>query len=164
MLIKSVSKVDKLTQRVENFYDQKQRDEELSERQLARLNEIRKAPNWTITDFWCNYHKRDTTGMSYKVVFKSDGDYCSYYESINTGFPVLACCKGLRRHITDKQWDDYYRDSKMIQNQAKEAMANGDLLQPGMEGFITKYGDPNKKKYQQLEKEERANWTKKIMV
>jgi homoserine dehydrogenase len=56
--------------------------------------------------------------------------------------------------LPDKQFDPYYTDSEMIQNQAKEAIANGDLLQPGDVGFQTKYGDINKKKWAEMEKQE----------
>ncbi len=159
MLIKSSDKVQKLTQRVEKIYDQRQADEDRLAREQARLKQVMEADEITKTDFWCRKHG-DTTGIAYKVSFKTKDGWCAYYETFGTGWPqeLMACCKWLRRNITDKNWDTYYRDSDMIRLQQRQALANGDLLQPGMEGFITKYGDPNKKKYAQLEKEERALW------
>lgn len=166
MLIKSQTKVDKLTKRVENLYEQKEIQERLDEQQKARLKEIKAAQDITKTDFWCGHHRRDFTALAYKVAYRSFGDWCAYYEAFTNGFPkeMVACCKGLRRYITDKNSDPYYFESEMIVKQRKEAIANGDLLQPGQEGFITKYGDPNKKLYEKLEKEARASWTKKIIV
>ncbi len=167
MLIKSLTKVDKLTKRVENLYDQREVDELRNERDQARLKIINDATDITKTDFWCNEHG-DTSGMAYKIVFKDrDLGLCAYYESFGRNFwpnEITACCKRLRRRITDKQNDPYFRDSAMIQKQAREARDKGWLLQPGQDGFNTKYGDPNKKKYEQMEREDKANWTKKIMI
>ncbi len=99
--------------------------------------------------------------MAYKVVFKSFGELKAYYEAFTSGFPkeMKACCKNLRRQITDKVFDPYYRDSEMIQKQAREAMASGDLLQPRQEGFKTKYGDGVfRKEWERKEKEERLKY------
>lgn len=160
MLIKSETKVDKLTKRVESVFDQRRADDDRIKRQQESLKQVREASEWTKMDFWCNKHKRDVTGMAYKKIFKSFGEFKAYYESVNTQFPkeMLACCKGLRRRITDKQFDPYYTESAMIQKQARQAKANGDLLQPGQEGFNAKYGDPNKKLYEKMEAEERAKF------
>jgi hypothetical protein len=104
--------------------------------------------------------------MAHKVVFSSDGDLCAYYETVDKGAPkhMLACCKGLRRRITDKLFDPYYNQSEVVKLQRRQAEENGDLLQPGDYGFITKYGDPNKKHYEQMEQAERANFKKKIIT
>lgn len=166
MLIKSLTKVDKLTQRVEGVFDQRQADEDRHKREQARLKEVSEAQDITKMDFWCNRCNQDTTGLGYKVVFKNEDGFCAYYESFGSRFPkeMLTCCKGLRRNITDKQWDKYYLESEMIIKQAREAQANGDFLQPHQDGFRTKYGDPNKKLYEKMEKEERANFTKGIRM
>lgn len=166
MLIKSRSKIDRLTDKVESWDTQRQADEARYKRQEANLKTIKEAQNWCKMDFWCRHHRQDTTGMAYKVTFHSFGELKAYYESCGYGFPkdMMACCKGLKRNITDKQWDDYYKDSEMVRLQARQAQANGDLLQPGDDGFITKYGDPNKKKWEKIEKDNQANWEKKIMV
>ena len=165
MLIKSLTKVDKLTQRVEGLYNQRHADELRHEREQARLKEIRAADDVTKTDFWCKRHG-DTTGLAYKVVFKSFGEWCAYYESFDKGFPkeLTACCKRLRRYITDKHWDSYYTDSHKLELERRQAIENGDLLQPGDYGFTTKYGDPNKKKWAKMEAEERASFKKKIIL
>lgn len=166
MLIKSETKVEKLTKRVENLYDQRQADEDKRAREEARLKIINDATKWTKTDFWCNSHG-DTTGLAFKVIFQDiEKEFYAYYETVKGNrWPkhIQACCKGLRRRITDKNTDPYFLQSKMIRKQAQESKAKGWLLQPGQEGFNTKYGDPNKKKYAQQEKQDRANWQKKII-
>jgi hypothetical protein len=166
MLIKSKTKVDKLTQRVENLYDLKERKERNDERLQARLKQIKEAPYWTKMDFWCHKHG-DTTGLAYKVVFGNNDGLCGYYQSVRGGgWPkeIQACCKGLRRNITDKNWDNYFKESAMIRRQAREAEDKGWLLQPNDWAFDIKYPELRRKKNAQLEKEARANWTKKIQV
>ena len=159
MLIKSKTKVDKLTEQVENLYDQKQSDELKADRQLAALKTINEAKDFSKQDFWCRKHG-DITAMAYKVVFKSFGELKAYYEAFTHGFPkeMTACCKGLKRYITDKDLDPYYGDSRMIRKQQREAQDKGWLLQPGQEGFTTKYGDPNKKKWAKMEQDERLKY------
>jgi hypothetical protein len=160
MLIKSKTKVDKLTERVENLYDQKERKERDDERLQSRLKQIREAPQFVKTDFWCHRHG-DSTGLAAKVVFGMD---CAYYESIGNNIcrEDMACCKGLRRRITDKNGDPYFRESAMVIKQAREAEAKGWLLQPNDWRFDYKYPELRRKKNAHLEKEARANWTKKI--
>jgi|SRR5579872_5926008 len=160
MLIKSLTKVDKLTKRVENLFDERQYYEDDQKRREARLKEVQQADEIIKTDFWCKKHG-DTTGMGYKVSFKDrELGWCAYYESFGAGWPkeISTCCKGLRRHITDKHFDPYYLESEMITLQMRQSKENGDLLQPGQYGFNTKYGDPDKKKWQKMEQEERTNW------
>ena len=165
MLIQSKTKVDKLTQRVENLYDQKERKEREDERLQARLKQIKEAPKFAKTDFWCHKHG-DSTGIAVKVVFGPQDDISAYYESIGNNIcrEDMACCKGLRRRITDKNSDPYFRESAMVIKQAREAQAKGWLLQPGDWAFDIKYPELRRKKNAHLEKEARANWTKKIMV
>lgn len=165
MLIKHRTTVDKLSARVENFYEQQEAKERWDQYKRERLKQVQEAALWTKTDFWCNRHG-DTTGMAHKVVFGPDSGLCAYYETVGTGFPkpLLACCKGLRRRITDKAQDPYYGNSQKIIKEMREARDKGWLLQPGQQGFNAKYGDPNKKKWQQMEKEERASFEKKIMT
>ncbi len=161
MLIKSLTKVDKLTKRVEQTFEERQYYEDLQKRQEEREKLIRESPQWTKTDFYCGICREDILGCSAFKVIQSDwsnpNQRIAYYESFK------ACHKGLRRRITDKQQDPYYRDSQMLKEQRLEAIAKGDLLQPYDYGFTTKYGNPNKKKWDKLEQEERANFSKKIM-
>jgi hypothetical protein len=153
MLIKSLTKVDKLTKRVENLYDQKEADEDEQKRREAREKLIREAKQWTKTDFYCARCNEDLLGcLAYKVIasdWTQKGQRLAFYEAFK------ACHKGLRRRITDKENDLYFTQSRMLKEQRMEAIANGDLLQPNDYGFTTKYGDPNKKKWEQLEKQER---------
>jgi hypothetical protein len=156
MLIKSKTKVEQLTQRVENLYDQRQAEEDRHAKQQSTLKTIREAQKWVKTDFYCHKHG-DTTGIAVKVVQGSGDNMVAFYQSIGSNIcrEDMTCCKGLRRRITDKQFDPYFTCSEMIKRQQREAKDKGWLLQPGDYGFKTKYGDPSKKKWQQQDKEER---------
>ncbi len=162
MLIKSLDKVEKLTKRVENLYNERQRYDDLQQALQARNKLINEAPQLTRTDFWCSTCREDILNcMAYKVVEK---DWCYPYQKIAYYESYRACHKGLRRRITDKHTDPYYRESAMIRIQARAARDSGDLLQPHDFGFQTKYGDPNKKLYAKQEAEERANFHKKTFI
>ena len=165
MIFKSVTKTEKLAQRVERFYDDKQREEEQQAKREARIKTIRDAQKWVKTDFYCHRHG-DTTGIAVKVVQGHDDNIIAFYESIGSNVcrEDMTCCKGLRRRITDKQFDPYFTSSEMIKKQQREARDKGWLLQPDDYGFKMKYGDPNKKKWAKMEAEDRARWEKKISV
>ena len=158
MLIKSTTKVEKLTQRVERIYEEKERYEDIEKRQTEREKTIREAPQWCYTDFYCPTCQEDLLKCAAYKVIQSDWtspQRIAFYEAFR------ACHKGLRRWITDKSFDPYFRQSRMLEQQRREATANGDLLQPDDYGFKSKYGDINKKKWQQMELEEKAKWESK---
>ncbi len=155
MLIKSITKVEKLTQRVEKSFEERQYYEDLQKKQQEREKIIREAPEWCYTDFYCPTCRDDLLKCAAYKVIQSDWtspQRIAFYEAFK------ACHKGLRRWITDKSYDPYFRESRMLEEQRREATANGDLLQPNDYGFITKYGDPNKKKWRQMELEEKTKW------
>ena len=167
MLIKQLTKVDKLTKRVENIYDERQREEDEDKRRQARRKECEQADDITKTDFWCTRHG-DTTGMAYKVIFRNSDGLNAYYEAFNNhAWPkeLMTCgCKGLRRWITDKHQDPYYVKSEKIRLEARKAQDSGDLLQPGDWMFDIKYPEHKRKLNERLEKEAKANWKPKIMI
>lgn len=156
MLIKSITKTEKLTKRVESYYEERQFNEEQEKKRQERTKTIKKAQRWIYTDFYCHICKQDILKCAAYKVVQTDWVYphqqIAYYEAFK------ACHKGLRRYITDKNQDPYYRQSKMIEQQRREAIAKGDLLQPDDYGFKTKYGDINKKKWQQMDKQERQDY------
>lgn len=171
MLIRTKTKEQKLTKRIERFYEDKEAQERLEEFNQERKKIIDLAPDILVMDFY-NPRKGDYKCEAYKVVFKSNKILCAKYKpktnvkaiSLNLdgslGKEIWASPHDYKC-ITDKHTDSYYKDSKMLHYQGRMAVANGYLLQPGQDGFKTKYGDPNKKLYEKMEKEERAKWQEK---
>lgn len=159
MIIKSVSKLDKLKEHVQKTKQDLERDRELQKQREERTKLISDAPEWTTMDFWCSSCREDLTTKAYKVVqadWTVKGQQIAFYEAYR------ACHKRLRRYITDKHTDPYFLQSEMLRRQQIDHEL--DFLAPFDPRFRLKYGDPNKKLYEAMEAEERANYQKKIMT
>jgi hypothetical protein len=133
----------------------KEREEaEARQKKLRERDElIDNAPQWQVTDFYCWHCDIQFSANGYKVIHHLPGERIAFYEAKCPG-----CWHRERRRITDKVWDKFFLNP-ILQKQRKEQAA--DMLQPGQEGFIARYGDPFKKQYAEMEKAEKAKWTKK---
>lgn len=95
---------------------------------------IADAPSTTITTFWCRKCRKDRDGLGEKRVISWDGESFAYYHS-------YRLCHSLRRYITDRHIDPYWRESRELKKQ--RAIHAQDILQPGDDGFDMLYSHKN---------------------
>lgn len=130
-----------LIEQLEARYEARQAWREAEDARIAlfgqRGKDIADAPPATITQFWCRKCRKDRTALGEKRVISWDGTPFAYYAS-------HRACHALRRYITDKQADPYWRESASLRRD--RARLRKDLLQPGQEGFDLLYS--HKTKYQ----------------
>lgn len=128
----------KLIKKLENRYDQRQkerREKEEAERPLKeRLLDIFSADRDPVTDFYCKPCKQDCQGTGYRQV-------CTVRRFAPTAWFLGICPKGHRmiRRITDKDSDPYYHLSPFVARQRLE-MAD-DFLTPDDPRFRVLYPD-----------------------
>ncbi len=94
----------------------------------ARIREIRSAPAFVETDFWCDACKRDVETTGYKQVrFPPVGVYFAYYAGL--------CPKGHQviRRITDILDDPFFIHSERVKRQ--QAQFSDEMLQPWQPRF-----------------------------
>lgn len=165
--IANPNEVAKLRRYLEEKHKSKAAQEAELERIMARQRQINDAPTYAKMEFYCRCHG-DWVCLAGKVTGGNIAEPIAYYVPLGgaramelTGKQrMFKPCKA-RRWITDKAFDPYYRDSKMIQQQRRQATQEGWFLQPGDAGFKSKYGDPYKGQYAKLEAEEKAKWEAK---
>ena len=100
-----------------------------------RNSEIASAPNFTVTDFYCEECQEDFKAQALKEIEK---DWSCPTQNIAFYRTKHYCGKWCMRLITDKNKDKYWFTSKAVRNdRAKNYL---DLLQPHETGFNTLYG------------------------
>ena len=85
-----------------------------------------------IISFYCKSCDLDQDLSAHTGCHTFTGEFVAWYEA-----ECKRCGKNLRRHITEKQSDPYFRQSKKLRMQ-REQMKK-DLLQYGEDGFKTLY-------------------------
>ena len=126
---------------------QQNKIDELGKEKQERMSLILSSPDTKMIEFWCDECKKDLTALGHKSIILSFVEPFAKYDG--------KCPKGHRvyRYITDKTEDPYWRKSENVKRDRRRHAK--DLLQPGDYGFQTLYGDPNKKRNDALEKQER---------
>jgi len=98
----------------------------------GRDREIAKHSEFSVMDFWCRKCRKERTGLGEKVVVTWNGEKSAWYQS-------WGLCHRLRRHITDKLDDPYWKESPKLKKE--RATYFKDMLQPGQEGFDLLYSN-----------------------
>lgn len=153
--------IQRLIKHLDARYAEKERYESLEEKRTARQRLIDSVPDVQLMEFYCKCHGDFISKGGKIVCHKGQPDVYAYYVSHGTAQGIenprqrWHACR-VKRYITDKVQDPYYRESKLL-NELRLKMAD-DLLQPDDPKFKAKYGDPYKKFNDKKEADEKAQW------
>lgn len=154
--------LQRLITRVKKTQAELQQSQDRQKLLTERQRLIDSVPDETITEFYCPCHG-DFIAPAGKITFTDQqGEVCAYYVSHGRGYKVednpsktFYVCRR-KRYITDKHFDPYFKESKMIQRQRQELEIA--MLQPDDPRFKKYYGDPYKKYHAQQEAKAKADW------
>lgn len=145
------AQIRKLSELVARNKADRDLDEERHKKLEERSRTVKEAPDRATMEFWCRKCRRDFGRLALKRTIDYPSGVIAYYEA-----PCIGCGIWCRRFITDKTTDPYFMESERLKRMRSE-MAD-DLLQPGDPRYAAKYGDPNKKRYERMEQDERESW------
>ncbi len=131
-------RLSRLASRVESNRAQRARDKDRGQECRDRLRMINDAPHEARTGFWCVECARDVVAWAGKITQRMDTQRPrAYYQAF--------CPKQHRliRRITDKQWDPYYHQSRIMR--MERARQADDMLQPDDPRFRQVYPEVWKK-------------------
>ena len=123
---------ERLADYAERKMSEMNRIEKNHEESNERERGIAKADEFSVMDFWCRKCRKERTGLGQKVVVNWNGEPSAWYES-------WGLCHRLRRQITDKLTDPYWKESPKLKKERVTYFK--DMLQPGQEGFDLLYSN-----------------------
>lgn len=138
---------EKLMREVDRTKAELDAEDEREARRDERHREIDAMPETIEWPFWCRRCAKDV---------KAEGRKVTIPYAIPVAVYDARCPKGhhVRRQITDRADDPYFMVSRNVRRDRGE---NFDaIIQPHEEGFRTRYGDPNRKYEEAIERAERA--------